>query len=112
MLDTLSEQHLIWNHWPLSVFIHRIHLPFLFGVYLKTYADSQVFASSNIQILDMGKTLKLLRATTEDAGEYSCKAINIAGSSEKDFFLDVLGEFMKLRLVFLWSQVQIDLFRT
>ncbi|XP_075872115.1 hemicentin-1 isoform X2 [Nelusetta ayraudi] len=49
-----------------------------------------VVASSNIQILDMGKTLRLLKASTADAGGYSCKAINIAGSSEKDFFLDVL----------------------
>lgn len=64
------------------------------------YVDWQVVASSNIQILDMGKTLKLLRATTADAGGYNCKAMNIAGSSEKDFFLDVLGEFRRLMLVF------------
>lgn len=64
------------------------------------YVDWQVVASSNIQILDVGKTLKLLSATTADAGGYSCKAINIAGSSEKDFFLDVLGEFSKLSVVF------------
>lgn len=49
-------------------------------------------ANDNIQILDMGKTLRLLRADTSDAGSYSCQAINIAGSSEKDFFVDVLGE--------------------
>lgn len=40
----------------------------------------------------MGKTLRLTKAATADAGSYSCKAINIAGSTEKDFFLDVLGE--------------------
>lgn len=56
------------------------------------YADWQVVASNSIQILDMGKTLRLLKATTADAGSYSCKAINIAGSTEKDFFVDVLGE--------------------
>lgn len=54
--------------------------------------DPQVVASDNIQILDGGKTLTLLKADTADAGSYSCKAINIAGSKEKDFFLDVLGE--------------------
>lgn len=56
------------------------------------YVDRQVVASNSIQILDMGKTLRLLKAATADAGSYSCKAINIAGSTEKDFFLDILGE--------------------
>ncbi|XP_044055859.1 hemicentin-1 isoform X2 [Siniperca chuatsi] len=49
-----------------------------------------VVASNSVQILDMGKTLRLLKAATTDAGSYSCKAINIAGSTEKDFFLEVL----------------------
>ncbi|KAG7230562.1 hypothetical protein INR49_025278 [Caranx melampygus] len=49
-----------------------------------------VASSSSVQILDMGKTLRLTKAATADAGSYSCKAINIAGSTEKDFFLDVL----------------------
>ncbi|XP_017573536.2 hemicentin-1 isoform X3 [Pygocentrus nattereri] len=49
-----------------------------------------VVASSNVQILQRGKTLRLLKAATADAGHYSCKAINIAGSTEKDFYLDVL----------------------
>uniref|UniRef100_A0A665VTB7 Hemicentin-1 n=1 Tax=Echeneis naucrates TaxID=173247 RepID=A0A665VTB7_ECHNA len=52
--------------------------------------ESPVVASNNVQILDMGKTLRLLKAATADAGSYNCKAINIAGSTEKDFFLDVL----------------------
>ncbi|XP_051232997.1 hemicentin-1 isoform X2 [Dicentrarchus labrax] len=55
------------------------------------YKDgTPVVASNSIQILDMGKTLRLLKAVTADAGSYSCKAINIAGSTEKDFFVDVL----------------------
>ncbi|KAM4548643.1 hemicentin-1 isoform 1-T1 [Odontesthes bonariensis] len=55
------------------------------------YKDGSPVATSNsIQILDMGKTLRLLKAETTDAGSYSCKAINIAGSTEKDFFLDVV----------------------
>ncbi|XP_035509461.1 hemicentin-1 [Morone saxatilis] len=55
------------------------------------YKDgTPVVASNSIQILDMGKTLRLLKAVTADAGSYSCKAINIAGSTEKDFFVDIL----------------------
>ncbi|XP_033937393.1 hemicentin-1 [Pseudochaenichthys georgianus] len=55
------------------------------------YKDgTPVVGSNTIQILDMGKSLRLLKAATADAGSYSCKAINIAGSTEKDFFLDIL----------------------
>ncbi|CAJ1060969.1 hemicentin-1 [Xyrichtys novacula] len=55
------------------------------------YKDgSPVVTGNNIQILDLGKTLRLLKAATTDAGSYSCKAINIAGSTEKDFIVDVL----------------------
>ncbi|KAL1022832.1 hypothetical protein UPYG_G00032950 [Umbra pygmaea] len=46
--------------------------------------------SSSTQILQKGKTLRFLKATTDDPGRYSCKAINIAGSTEKVFYLDVL----------------------
>ncbi|XP_053542916.1 hemicentin-1 isoform X1 [Ictalurus punctatus] len=49
-----------------------------------------VVASSNVQILQRGKMLRLLKAATADAGRYNCKAINVAGSTEKDFHLDVL----------------------
>lgn len=56
------------------------------------YADRQVVASSDIQIADTGKTLRLLKAETADAGSYSCEAINVAGNAERSFFLDVLGE--------------------
>nr|XP_061831771.1 hemicentin-1-like isoform X1 [Nerophis lumbriciformis] len=49
-----------------------------------------VLTSNSIQILDMGKKLKLLKAAEADAGSYTCKAINIAGSTEKYFFVDVL----------------------
>uniref|UniRef100_A0A3Q2YR82 Hemicentin 1 n=1 Tax=Hippocampus comes TaxID=109280 RepID=A0A3Q2YR82_HIPCM len=54
------------------------------------YKDGIVEASNNIQIVDKGKTLKLLKAATADAGSYTCKALNIAGSTQKDFFVDVL----------------------
>ncbi|XP_051581270.1 hemicentin-1-like isoform X1 [Myxocyprinus asiaticus] len=49
-----------------------------------------VVPGSNVQILQKGKILKLLKVAVADAGRYSCKAINIAGSTEKDFYLDVL----------------------
>lgn len=56
------------------------------------YADRQVVASSDIQIVDLGKTLRLLKAETADAGSYSCEAVNVAGNADRSFFLDVLGE--------------------
>uniref|UniRef100_A0A3Q1FDM7 Ig-like domain-containing protein n=1 Tax=Acanthochromis polyacanthus TaxID=80966 RepID=A0A3Q1FDM7_9TELE len=52
--------------------------------------EIQINSLSSVQILDMGKTLRLLKTETADAGSYICKAINIAGSTEKNFFLDVL----------------------
>ncbi|XP_068809626.1 hemicentin-1 isoform X3 [Struthio camelus] len=52
--------------------------------------DIQVVESSTLQILRNGKILKLLKAAAADAGQYSCKAINVAGSSEKLFNVDVL----------------------
>ncbi|PNI67325.1 HMCN1 isoform 2 [Pan troglodytes] len=55
------------------------------------YKDNvQVTESSTIQIVNNGKILKLFKATPEDAGRYSCKAINIAGTSQKYFNIDVL----------------------
>uniref|UniRef100_A0A673IBQ3 Hemicentin-1 n=1 Tax=Sinocyclocheilus rhinocerous TaxID=307959 RepID=A0A673IBQ3_9TELE len=55
------------------------------------YKDGvEVVPSSDAQILQKGKTLKLLKATVVDAGRYTCKAINIAGSTERDFYVDVL----------------------
>ncbi|XP_063154493.1 hemicentin-1 [Candoia aspera] len=51
--------------------------------------DVQVLESSTLQILNNGKLLKLLKVATDDAGQYSCKATNIAGSSEKFFTIDV-----------------------
>ncbi|KAJ7986246.1 hypothetical protein DPEC_G00337960 [Dallia pectoralis] len=49
-----------------------------------------VVPGNRVQILQQGKILRLLTANTADVGVYSCKAINIAGSSEKVFLLDVL----------------------
>uniref|UniRef100_A0A8C3TT96 Hemicentin-1 n=1 Tax=Catharus ustulatus TaxID=91951 RepID=A0A8C3TT96_CATUS len=52
--------------------------------------DIQVVENSALQILHSGKILKLLKTATDDAGQYSCKAINVAGSSEKLFNLHIL----------------------
>ncbi|XP_046908014.1 hemicentin-1 [Hypomesus transpacificus] len=49
-----------------------------------------VVPSSSVQVLQRGRTLRLLQAASSDAGSYSCHAVNIAGSSEKAFHLDVL----------------------
>ncbi|XP_067846589.1 hemicentin-1 isoform X2 [Heptranchias perlo] len=43
-----------------------------------------------IQILNAGKTLRVLKATTGDTGRYTCRTINIAGTAEKNFNLEVL----------------------
>lgn len=87
-----SAEHIVFGSQTCQYFPNS-HILFL-SLFLTSciYVDRQVVASNSIQILDMGKTLRLLKATTADAGSYSCKAINIAGSTEKDFFLDVLGE--------------------
>nr|XP_044998229.1 hemicentin-1 isoform X3 [Jaculus jaculus] len=50
----------------------------------------QVTESNTIQVVNNGKILKLFKAAAEDAGQYSCKAINIAGTSQKYFSIDVL----------------------
>ncbi|XP_004768021.1 hemicentin-1 isoform X1 [Mustela putorius furo] len=52
--------------------------------------DVQVTESSTIQIVNNGKILKLFRVAPEDAGSYSCKAVNVAGTSQKYFNIEVL----------------------
>ncbi|XP_008936946.1 PREDICTED: hemicentin-1-like, partial [Merops nubicus] len=75
-------------HHPVSLFCEVSGNPFPVISWYKE--DIQVVESSTHQILHNGKILKLLKAATDDAGQYSCKAINIAGSSEKLFNLDIL----------------------
>ncbi|XP_014802303.1 PREDICTED: hemicentin-1 [Calidris pugnax] len=75
-------------HHPVSLFCEVSGNPFPIISWYKE--DVQVVESSTIQILHNGKILKLLKAATDDAGQYSCKAINVAGSSEKLFNLDIL----------------------
>ncbi|KAH0618306.1 hypothetical protein JD844_017377 [Phrynosoma platyrhinos] len=72
---------------PISIFCEVSGSPFPIITWHKH--DIQVVESSTLQILNNGKLLKLLKASTDDAGQYSCKATNIAGSSEKFFSIDV-----------------------
>ncbi|NXE93182.1 HMCN1 protein, partial [Menura novaehollandiae] len=85
--DKVTNTSVVVHH-PVSLFCEVTGSPFPVISWYKD--DIQVVESSALQILHNGKILKLLRAATEDAGQYSCKAINVAGSSEKLFNLDIL----------------------
>ncbi|ETE68709.1 Hemicentin-1, partial [Ophiophagus hannah] len=72
---------------PISLFCEVSGDPFPVITWYKD--DVQVLAGSSLQVLENGKLLKLLKVATHDAGQYSCKATSIAGSSEKFFTIDV-----------------------
>ncbi|XP_039213555.1 hemicentin-1 isoform X2 [Crotalus tigris] len=72
---------------PLGLFCEVSGDPFPVITWYKD--DVQVLEGSTLQILENGKLLKLLKVATDDAGQYSCKATSIAGSSEKFFTVDV-----------------------
>ncbi|XP_067391212.1 hemicentin-1 isoform X2 [Emydura macquarii macquarii] len=73
---------------PVSLFCEVSGNPFPTITWYKD--DVQIVESSTLQILNNGKILKLLKVATDDGGQYSCKATNIAGSSEKLFNVNVL----------------------
>ncbi|NXC61674.1 HMCN1 protein, partial [Aleadryas rufinucha] len=85
--DKVTNTSVVVHH-PVSLFCEVTGNPFPVISWYKD--DVQVVESSALQILHNGKILKLLKAATEDAGQYSCKAINVAGSSEKLFNLHIL----------------------
>ncbi|XP_019412229.1 PREDICTED: hemicentin-1 isoform X1 [Crocodylus porosus] len=85
--EKVTNASVIVNH-PVSLFCEVSGTPFPTISWYKD--DVQVMESSTLQILRNGKILKLLKAATDDAGQYSCKATNVAGSSEKLFNVDVL----------------------
>ncbi|KAG8436526.1 hypothetical protein GDO86_007581 [Hymenochirus boettgeri] len=51
---------------------------------------AQVVETAGVQILEKGRILKILNSSVNDSGQYVCKASNIAGSSEKKYFVHVL----------------------
>uniref|UniRef100_A0A8C3GM35 Hemicentin 1 n=1 Tax=Cairina moschata TaxID=8855 RepID=A0A8C3GM35_CAIMO len=85
--EKVTNTSVVINH-PVSLFCEVSGNPFPIISWYKE--DTQVVESTALQILHNGKILKLLKAATDDAGQYSCKAINVAGSSEKLFNLDIL----------------------
>ncbi|XP_067156720.1 hemicentin-1 [Apteryx mantelli] len=85
--ETVTNTSVVVQH-PVSLLCEVSGNPFPIISWYKE--DIQVVESSTLQILHNGKILKLLKAATDDAGQYSCKAINVAGSSEKLFNVDVL----------------------
>ncbi|XP_062437683.1 hemicentin-1 [Rhea pennata] len=85
--ETVTNTSVVVQH-PVSLLCEVSGNPFPIISWYKE--DIQVVESSTLQILHNGKILKLLRAAADDAGQYSCKAINVAGSSEKLFNIDVL----------------------
>ncbi|XP_068096243.1 hemicentin-1 isoform X2 [Hyperolius riggenbachi] len=52
--------------------------------------STRVVESDNVQILEKGKILKILKTSLSYSGIFTCTASNIAGSAEKHIFLDVL----------------------
>ncbi|XP_053325662.1 hemicentin-1 [Spea bombifrons] len=52
--------------------------------------NTQVFENDDVQVLENGKVLNFLKTSVEDIGLYTCKATNIAGNVEKQYFLDIL----------------------
>ncbi|KAM6456551.1 hemicentin-1 isoform 2-T2 [Liasis olivaceus] len=85
-LDKMTNASVAVNQ-PIGLFCEVSGDPFPVITWYKD--DMQVLESSTLQILNSGKLLKLLKVATDDAGQYSCKATNIAGSSEKFFTIDV-----------------------
>ncbi|OXB72513.1 UNVERIFIED_CONTAM: hypothetical protein H355_016382 [Colinus virginianus] len=85
--EEVTNTSVVVNH-PVSLFCEVFGNPFPVISWYKE--DTQVVESNTLQILQSGNILKLLKATIDDAGQYSCKAINVAGSSEKLFNLDIL----------------------
>ncbi|KAM3729101.1 Hemicentin-2 [Dirofilaria immitis] len=49
------------------------------------------FAASNIKITSEGLRLQIARTSLSDAGNYSCVALNRAGESSLDFYVEILS---------------------
>lgn len=51
-----------------------------------------IMSSRQAQYLERGIRLKIPRVQASDAGQYTCKVNNVAGSAEKSFELDVYSK--------------------
>uniref|UniRef100_A0A3B4E5X1 Hemicentin 1 n=1 Tax=Pygocentrus nattereri TaxID=42514 RepID=A0A3B4E5X1_PYGNA len=52
--------------------------------------DRPIITSSSVRVISGGRSLRLMHATVEDAGRYTCIVTNAAGEDRKNFDLDVL----------------------
>jgi len=58
------------------------------------YKDSRPLTNAaGVNILSRGQVLEIDRAQVSDAGLYKCVAINVAGSTELSYSLQVYGEY-------------------
>lgn len=53
-----------------------------------------IVSSSKASYRDSGRSLQLSRVQLSDAGTYTCKATNHAGTVEKTYLLEVYGRFL------------------
>ena len=51
------------------------------------------FADGHLNMFDLGRKLQINNAGVDDSARYSCVARNLAGESEKNFDVNVLGGF-------------------
>ncbi|KAM9324527.1 hemicentin-1 [Gastrophryne carolinensis] len=52
--------------------------------------STQVIEDDNVQILEKGKKLRILKTSLSHSGLFTCISSNIAGSAEKHFFVNVI----------------------
>ena len=57
-------------------------------------SEKQRIRSVSSVVFIGGRSLRLMHATVEDAGRYTCIVSNAAGEDRKNFDLDVLGNIM------------------
>lgn len=66
------------------------HTPLLHLFYL--LGDIQLHSSSLLDVDNLGGTLTIKKIQDVDAGDYTCVAVNAAGTSSGKISLDVGGE--------------------
>lgn len=75
---------------------------------VKWLVNGQSLTSTARQhVLAEGRQLEIVKAEVTDTGRYTCVASNEAGSADRDFHLEVLGQ-----LVFLVKKIHINVWLT